>query len=61
MNLCSKARFGIGNKPLVNGGICQIHIMAVSRRKWLSTKAKARNKVGFMEKIAPHGAVEEQC
>jgi hypothetical protein len=36
-------------------------ILMRSSHHSFSTKEKARNKVVFMEKITPHGAVEEQC
>jgi hypothetical protein len=39
----------------------EFHIAMRSSHHSFSTKAKARNKVVFMEKITPHGAVEEQC
>jgi hypothetical protein len=52
---------GVGNQLCFWCGFPEFHIAMRSRHHSFSTKAKARNKVVFMEKITPHGAVEEQC
>jgi hypothetical protein len=52
---------GLGNQLCFWCGFPRFHIAMLSRHHSFSTKEKARNKVVFMEKITPHGAVEEQC
>ena len=60
-HLFLQPQLGVGNQLRFWCGFPEFHISMLSSPNSFSTSAKARNKVGFMEKIIPHGAVEEQC
>ncbi|HXI70434.1 MAG TPA: hypothetical protein VNN22_08785 [Verrucomicrobiae bacterium] len=60
------SRTGSRNRTLEIGSslgavFSEFPVFTCAGLKRFSTKTKARNKVGFMDEIAPHGAVEEQC